>query len=573
MSCQTQGSGSRMGCPTDIQNRAKLLLDQLGACECPATRTIPDIPVAPIPNGFGCPLPTPRQEPTPNPEPPKAKPLPNNVDLPTTGGGKGPLVTQNPEGQGGGKGPVVSNLPPQTPREIPNPNNPDSLMADFIYPQDKFLAYLACIVYGPRPHVINGAYIDQDLTTDRIAVWKTTSVAYIACKGTGLGTSTGAADFFDDIALTMGILCNLSIVKEGNAAVAKLQEMGYFQIHICGHSLGGRGALCVASSNSSIKKCVVLNAGAPVVAPGAVGPGPNIATHYHIYGDLISTHQRDSNCLNVRVLVGPEERYKLLEVYRDFLLAEQVFAIENGYDPKIPKELDPPIKIDWFNPVWHGTERFYKSPDPWRYATPQEEQLSLEAYFLVQKNIDLTIISTALSSFGLEFVDVLKDAVCGNPIDGAINGPHCQARDTIFTKILNLFWNAVGIAIGAVVGFLAAGPAGVIAGAGVGLGVTKGNLSETLNLAIPGWKAFTMGLRNLIINMIKFFQKTQGELSDAAEELIGVFMDDAKSNLDPALLLTPGFGNGIDQMSSQLGTSLDQMIKADPAIAGVFGLY
>jgi pimeloyl-ACP methyl ester carboxylesterase len=457
----------------------------------------------------------------------------------------------------------------QPPVEQPNPNNPDSLMADFIRPQDKFLAYLACIVYGVRPHVINGAYIDQDLTSDRVAVWKTTSIAYIACKGTGLGTSTGFQDLIDDLALTIGIMpCNLSIVHEANIVVAKLQEMGYYEIHVCGHSLGGRAALCVATSSQAVKKCVALNAGAPAISPGTVGPGPNVATHYHICGDVISSHQQDATCLNIRVLLGPGDYYIFREAYGTFVIGEAIELFENDYtDVNFPRIL----KLDWFDAVWHGSGRFYKSPNtPWRYATPQEEQLSLENYFVGSGNrLWVLTIKSFVSLIGFDAVGLFQDALCENPIDGAKPGVHCQIHTSVARKIGNFITIAVGIASGIFLGLIEGGVLfAALTGAGFANLLLTGDMAQAIGFLIPGFYELSKGLQALIVAYVKAMRERNISLDDFIKaQTDGWVVDTKDSNLTPKEIEV-----GLDGMITNLLKFSDQLKNFNPRLLDPLGL-
>lgn len=56
-----------------------------------------------------------------------------------------------------------------------------------------------------------------------------------------------------------------------------------------GHSLGGNAALRLATKDES-SRAISFNGGAPATNPVLTGPGPDRATSYHIFGDLVSTH-------------------------------------------------------------------------------------------------------------------------------------------------------------------------------------------------------------------------------------------------------------------------------------------
>lgn len=65
------------------------------------------------------------------------------------------------------------------------------------------------------------------------------------------------------------------------------------KIRIGGHSLGGRAAACLGVE-FNVARVVLFNAAAPATNPLRTGLGPDRQIHYHIGGDLISTHSDPS---------------------------------------------------------------------------------------------------------------------------------------------------------------------------------------------------------------------------------------------------------------------------------------
>jgi pimeloyl-ACP methyl ester carboxylesterase len=71
-------------------------------------------------------------------------------------------------------------------------------------------------------------------------------------------------------------------------------------IIFAGHSLGGTAAFCLAMKYPN-SRAVLFNAGAAASNPVLSGPGPHKCTHYHIVGDLISTHMSEKAAKIIRI--------------------------------------------------------------------------------------------------------------------------------------------------------------------------------------------------------------------------------------------------------------------------------
>jgi len=69
-----------------------------------------------------------------------------------------------------------------------------------------------------------------------------------------------------------------------------------------GHSLGGTAAQCLALKYPN-SRSISFNGGGAPTNPVTIGPGPARATHYHIVGDLISTHVALSAAKVVRIKI------------------------------------------------------------------------------------------------------------------------------------------------------------------------------------------------------------------------------------------------------------------------------
>jgi hypothetical protein len=367
----------------------------------------------------------------------------------------------------------------------PNPGEGPERVASFVKPEDRFLVYLACIMYGPIPEQIGDAVFYSRLSSVRLGIWTTCQTAYVAFRGTAVGQDKGLQDLLDDLAIATGEKCNLSITAEGRLAIAELYRMGYNDIEVCGHSLGGRAALCV-STLPGVKRTVIINAAAPFVNSDNQGPGSDVVTHYHIFGDLISSHM--SNVNNIRIRVGIDQ-----------------FAKRNNAKLGI----ETVYMADWFDPYYHSTDRFLNE-DYFMYSTPQEEQDSIEAYFFGTARGGLEILSLLTSTIGLPFYDFIKTNICLHVIPGAEKALFCKAEEGWLKKLIDMITNICAFIVGAAIGFVVLGPEGVIMGAKAGYDLSKGNAELFMSLFIPGWQQFSAQVRNQLKDIMTIVQKSQG---------------------------------------------------------------
>lgn len=97
----------------------------------------------------------------------------------------------------------------------------------------------------------------------------------------------GWEDISDDKIIAFGNYCDLSLVSQVKEIL--LQLVGQINsVVFVGHSLGGTAAFCLTSQIEN-SRGIGLNSGAAPTNPVLNGPG-NRFTHYHIFGDLISSH-------------------------------------------------------------------------------------------------------------------------------------------------------------------------------------------------------------------------------------------------------------------------------------------
>ena len=170
-----------------------------------------------------------------------------------------------------------------------------SQVAIWIKPQHRVFFLLLVSLYDQHPRQsVGGFRFVPELSHMRVGVWKNSSNKYfIGCKGTSVIGPTAYQDLADDAAIA-GLVSvganDVVLVQEADRILHTLVKGGIStaNISIGGHSLGGYAALVISTRH--LLHCCVFNAAAPPTKPILVGPGPGIATHYHIVGDFISSH-------------------------------------------------------------------------------------------------------------------------------------------------------------------------------------------------------------------------------------------------------------------------------------------
>ena len=199
-------------------------------------------------------------------------------------------------------------------------------MAQWIEPNDRVPLLLALSLYdNPRKELEGFTLFRSDV---RVAAWiGSNNVVIIGCRGTSVGSRFGSRDMLDNrnIALNSSDYCDLSLVDLASKLVKdvtdkingvrstfgqitdfvlgrKKQEQTNITPYFVfvGHSLGGTSSMCLCMRYPN-SRCISFNGGAPPTNPVYVGPGPERATHYHIVGDLISTHMVDSAAKVLRI--------------------------------------------------------------------------------------------------------------------------------------------------------------------------------------------------------------------------------------------------------------------------------
>lgn len=304
-------------------------------------------------------------------------------------------------------------------------------VAQFVHPDDHAPFELCTSLYGPIKYFYQG-YALLDLGNERVRCWFNDNKFVLGCRGTTVGGVGGFEDLKDDLVLSQGGECGLSIVDIANQVLGIIKSgvplryrsnlrtygeiTGYTinELVVCGHSLGGAAAFCIARQHPEVTRCVSFNGAAPLVGGPHLGAGIQKSRFYHIVGDIISTHMEEDSC----------------EVYRI----------------KLTKT------IDWNKPQWyHSTDRFYWEA-AFEYWTPQEEQDDIQDY--VYNTTLGTWVVTLLTGVVSKYMnrDRLRELVCKNPIPGSQSGGPC-AED----YSLGVGGVATGVFGGAWLGWLLAG--------------------------------------------------------------------------------------------------------------------
>ncbi len=177
-------------------------------------------------------------------------------------------------------------------------------IADWIEERDKLPLLLAVSLYSSPILEYAGFRLQQEWSTSvRTGVWfrYETDDWIVGCRGTAITSDGGKQDIADDQKIGFGSYCDLSLVAEGSQIISRILEEGWDRedIIVVGHSLGGAAAICL-STHFGVR-AISLNGGAAPTNPVLSGPGPNMAIHYHVFGDLISSHMSPDAARIIRV--------------------------------------------------------------------------------------------------------------------------------------------------------------------------------------------------------------------------------------------------------------------------------
>ncbi len=206
--------------------------------------------------------------------------------------------------------------------EVSNTTLPEQL-APWVDQWDRVPILLALSLYSTPRKELGPFRLFK--ATPRVAAWidYKTNTVIIGSRGTAVGSTGGISDLKDDSVIASNSnYCNISIVQEAtdlintitsilNAPnkiasivlnIPKTPDVPIYWI-FAGHSLGGTSSLCLTSKYLPNARGISVNGGAAPTNPVMDGPGPQNFTHYHIVGDLISSHMSEQAGKVVRVKI------------------------------------------------------------------------------------------------------------------------------------------------------------------------------------------------------------------------------------------------------------------------------
>lgn len=255
-------------------------------------------------------------------------------------------------------------------------------IADWVRTEDKLPLLLATSLYNDPVVYYQGFELDDELSSQRLGLWVREDEWIIGLRGTALGSPGGAKDVADDRNIAFGPYCDLTLVSEANVVIKTMLTIGFLTKNavVAGHSLGGAASICVGSKHSI--RAVSFNGGASLTNPVLSGPGPLMAVHYHVFGDIISSH------------MGPD--------------AAQVFIIGDN-------------KCVFGSLHSHAVERLYKRDGPKRFYTPDEEDKAFKRWGLFFAGTTFLFGQALKYRFGASFMQYVKKGliVLKNPIPGS----------------------------------------------------------------------------------------------------------------------------------------------------------
>ncbi len=232
--------------------------------------------------------------------------------------------------------------------DVSNNTNPNQL-SPWIEPNDKVPILLALSLYGRARQELEGFILFRN--DIRCAAWiGPKNVVIIGCRGTAVGSMFGSKDLKDDSIIALkSNYCDLTLVtlvskliqdvknkinnvstgitKVFDFVLGRKKEVTNIEPYFvfAGHSLGGTAATCMAMK-VPFSRSISYNGGAAPTNPINVGPGPERATHYHIVGDLISSHMNESAAKVIRIKI-PNIEYGTLSAHSSGNLLNKPFII------------------------------------------------------------------------------------------------------------------------------------------------------------------------------------------------------------------------------------------------------
>jgi predicted esterase YcpF (UPF0227 family) len=249
--------------------------------------------------------------------------------------------------------------------------------------------------------------------------------------------------------------CDLHIVREAEKFLLEFINRDFCEIILCGHSLGGLAAMCLAKKHPQVTRVVTFNGAAPP-SGDFTGVGTQRSRAYHIVGDIISTHINGDTC-DVRRIKIKEQN------------------LTNWSD----------------TPYYHSTDRFYDSGRTYSEYTPQEEQNDLleYAYRVTPRSALSSMVASGISK-EISF-DRIREFLCEHPIPQSSS--NCDQRKSDYVP--KTIKTVAGIVGGGLAGLIfgpalaAIGVTGATTGAYVGYNLATGegllDQYNTRRLGVP----------------------------------------------------------------------------------------
>lgn len=179
-------------------------------------------------------------------------------------------------------------------------------IADWMAKRHRTFFCLAVSLYSKPVRELAGFRLMDHMKQKRVAVWKNDKNQYfVGCRGTAVLRKGFDKDLADDavIAGFSSATTDISLVREAEPYIKQLvREVGRGKVSVGGHSLGGFTAMILGARFKI--ETISWNGGAPPTKPVLTGPGPKLATAYHIMGDLVSTHVGPNAAKVIRVDKG-----------------------------------------------------------------------------------------------------------------------------------------------------------------------------------------------------------------------------------------------------------------------------
>jgi hypothetical protein len=204
-------------------------------------------------------------------------------DTPGNDGSVGQVGTPDNGGQG-----IIDSETGLDPRYKPHEVRE---VAEWVKPEHR-APFLLCVSLYSKPVRFAYDYSYQPtMSSTRVGVWQNSAGNYfVGLRGTTFLKKGSDLDLLDDvqIAFSKSSSMDISLVDEGDKVIRMLKQRSAKYIMVGGHSLGGFSAISLGT-RYGLNTCS-FNGAAPATFPVMVGPGRSLATHYHIVGDLVSTH-------------------------------------------------------------------------------------------------------------------------------------------------------------------------------------------------------------------------------------------------------------------------------------------